>query len=311
LEVTDLGPSLPFGAAVTGLTLAHLEDQDLRKRLVDLWIERGVLLFRGESTSELQVELSRCFGTLERHPFKEARVEGAPELTHANYLPENGTAYKIDGQALGGWLPWHSDLVYVDKINRGGILRPVRLPETGGLTGFVDQIAAYDRLPQAIKDRIEDWSVVYAMDQNIERMRFGAPGAVKSIRKSKTYLGIMRREYEYPRVLHPMVYRQPETGRKVLNISPWFAMGIYELGGHEGEALLAEIVEICTDPASAYFHEWRLGDMVLWDNWRTLHCSTGVPLDQTRLMQRTTISGDYALGRKLEQRAEAPEPLDG
>jgi taurine dioxygenase len=43
---------------------------------------------------------------------------------------------------------------------------------------------------------------------------------------------------------------------------------------------------------------------VLWDNWRVLQCATGVPPDQTRVMQRTTIRGDYALGRKLDGAAQ-------
>ena len=90
----------------------------------------------------------------------------------------------------------------------------------------------------------------------------------------------------------------------MLNVSPAFALGIYELGGPEGEELLAEVVGYATDPAGAYFHRWREGDMVLWDNWRTLHCCTGVEADATRVMQRTTISGDYALGRKLDGSGE-------
>jgi taurine dioxygenase len=298
-DVTPLAPGLPFGATVHGLELDHLADEDVARELFDLWIDKGVLLFRGEAGPRMQVELSRCFGPLERHPFKEAWVDGFPELANANYLPDNGTAYEINGVPLGGWLPWHSDLVYVDKINRGGILRPVQLPSSGGLTGFVDQIAAYERVPVDLRKKIEDWNVVYGMDQNIERMRYGRPESVRLIRKSKTYMGIMRREYQYPRVMHPMVYRQSETSRSVLNISPWFSLEIYELGGPEGEDILREIVGFCVDESSVYYHEWKMGDLVLWDNWRTLHCSTGVAIDDTRIMQRTTISGDYALGRVL------------
>jgi taurine dioxygenase len=59
------------------------------------------------------------------------------------------------------------------------------------------------------------------------------------------------------------------------------------------------VVLYCTDPDLAYFHDWKQDDMVLWDNWRVLHCATGVPPEETRVMERTTISGDYALGRPL------------
>jgi len=110
----------------------------------------------------------------------------------------------------------------------------------------------------------------------------------------------MERIYQYPRCIHPMVYTQAETGRKVLNVSPGFADGIYEMGGPAGDALLAEVVSYCIDPAQTYFHEWRQDDMVLWDNWRTLHCAAGIDPDDTRLMERTSIHGDYAMGRNLD-----------
>ncbi len=37
--------------------------------------------------------------------------------------------------------------------------------------------------------------------------------------------------------------------------------------------------------------------MVLWDNWRMLHSARGIAPTDRRRMQRTTIAGDYALGR--------------
>jgi taurine dioxygenase len=309
-QVSPLGEGVPFGALVSGLTLAHLQDQAARKALFDLWIDRGVLVFRGENTSEMHVALSRVFGALERHVFKETWVDGFPELVKIKYYPDDGTLYDVDGKVLGGWLPWHSDLVYTDTINHGGILRAMQLPPTGGLTGFIDQIAAYERLPRRLQDQIEDLHVVYVMDLNAERQRYGRAKAVRFLRGARSYQRIMAREYQYPRILHPMVYRQAETGRKVLNVSPQFALGVYEMGGRPGEELLAEVVEHCIDASNAYFHPWRVGDMVLWDNWRTLHCATGVDADATRVMHRTTIAGDYALGRKLEGGGESLPRVD-
>ena len=121
---------------------------------------------------------------------------------------------------------------------------------------------------------------------------------------------IVRRAYQYPRVIHPMVFTQTETGRKVLNVSPGFADGIYEIGGPEGEQLLAEVVKYCIDPAHTYYHAWQADDMVLWDNWRTLHQAAGVPADETRVMQRTTIAGDYAQCRKLDAGGEGLPVID-
>ena len=308
IVIGPLREGLPFGATVEGLRLAHLDDPEVRRSLYDLWIDRGVILFRGcESSPTMQVALSKVFGPLEQHLFPESRAVEDPELVNIKYYPDDGNIYEIDGRLIGGWLPWHSDLVYTHTINRGGILRPIQLPKKGGgQTGFIDQIAAYAALPEALKQRIEGLNVVYLMDINGAHQRFGVRETRKAVRFAQSAAAILRREWRYPRILHPMVYRQDETGRPVLNISPWFAAGIYELGGPEGEALLGEVVDHCIRGEQAYFHDWLPSDMVLWDNWRTLHCATGVAADDTRVMHRTTIAGDYAMGRKLDGGDDLP-----
>jgi taurine dioxygenase len=299
LRIAELKSGLPFGARVEGLTLADLEAPDVRSTLLDLWINKGVIHFAGENSPEMHVKLSRCFGTLEPHPFPESAEPDHPELVKIKYYPEDGTCYDVEGAERGGWLPWHSDLIYTDRINRGGILRPVQLPDSLGMTGFIDQIAAYDRLPVDLRQKIEGLHVVYVVDMDMARHRFVPETSVRCLRMAKSGQAIARRMWSYPRVIHPMVFTQAETGRKVLNVSPGFADGIYEMGGPEGDALLREVIRYCTDPAGSYHHQWAEGDMVLWDNWRVLHCASGVPPEQTRVMHRTTIAGDYALGRQL------------
>jgi len=299
--VEPLAEGIAFGAKVSGLSLAYLDRKNVRRHLFDLWIDRGVVLFRGEHSDELHVTLSRLFGPLEEHLFPETRVAERQELVDIKYYPDNGTVYIVDGVPRGGWLSWHSDLVYTDAINRGGILRPIRLPaKGGGMTGFIDQIAAYETLPDRLKARVEGLHVVYGMHLNAAHQRFGVRHDVMLDHFAPSGARIALREWQYPRVIHPLVFRQPETGRPVLNVSPYFALGIYEMGGPEGEALLSEVCDHLLDTSLAYFHDWQAEDMVLWDNWRTLHCSTGVDPDDTRVMQRTTIAGDYALGRKLD-----------
>jgi taurine dioxygenase len=298
-SVAPLEGGCKFGAQVSGLTAEVIARPEVAAALRELWTDRGVLVFRGIEGAETQIELSRCFGTLEKHPFPESRTVGQAELVDINHVPGKSTTYRVNGAVRGAWLPWHSDLAYMAAINRGGILRPIELPDSGGQTGFIDQIAAYESLPEPLKAEIEGRHVVYAMDLNVSHMRFGRPGDVELVDGAASYLSILKREFQFPRVLHPLVYEQAETGRKVLHVSPWFAQGILECGGPAGEQLLHEVVNHCIDPANAYFHQWRADDMVLWDNWRTLHCATGIDPAATRRMQRTTIAGDYSLGSTL------------
>jgi taurine dioxygenase len=91
----------------------------------------------------------------------------------------------------------------------------------------------------------------------------------------------------------------------VLNLSPLFALYIEGMQNAEGDALLADLAGHILD-CPTYHHHWTLNDMVLWDNWRMLHSVTLAPVDETRVMQRTTIAGDYALGRKLNAAPARP-----
>jgi taurine dioxygenase len=102
-----------------------------------------------------------------------------------------------------------------------------------------------------------------------------------------------------------MVYTQAETGRKVVNVSPWHAVAIEGMENEEGDALLREVIDHLIRPEMAYYHQWQNDDMVLWDNWRMLHSARGVPPGEQRKMRRTTIAGDYALGRRLGETAAA------
>ncbi len=295
-DVTDLAENRSFGAVVTGLTREALADDDVRERLRALWIDRGVVVFRGFEGEDAQIELSRCFGRLIAHPTRETRSEH-PELMTVHYRPEDGWLMRVDGELRGSWLPWHSDLVYVDRINRGGVLRPVRLPGRLGQTGFIDKIGAYAALPDRLKARIEGLEVVYKYDLDPANQRFGRIADVTVERFTPGIVSIQNRLGDFPRVVHPLVYAQRETGRKMLNLSPWFAVGIAGMMDADGDALLEEVARHMVDGADVYMHDWRLGDMVLWDNWRVLHSSTGSPADEERWMLRTTIEGDYGLGR--------------
>lgn len=299
LRVTPLSATRPYGVIVSGLRKESLEEAGVREKLKALWIEHGLIVFRDiDRAPEMHVKLSGCFGPLESHPLKAAYSSDRDEITEIRYAPGESTVYEVRGEKLGGWLPWHSDLAYVDRINRGGILKAVELPERGGDTGFVDQISAYDALPDRLKSRIEGLHVAYRLELDATRQRFGGERELKVLRLSPATIAANATAARRPRSVHPIAYVQPESGRRVLNVSPWFATGILEMPGEDGDALLAEVIDYAISPDLAYYHRWRSTDeMLLWDNWRMIHCATGVPAHLTRRMERTTISGDYALGR--------------
>ena len=121
-HVRPLSENLAFGSIVTDLDMSTLEDPAVRQALVALWVDRGLVVFQGLATDEAgHIALSSVFGTPEIHPLRDPSKPGRPELSDIRYDSVFGEVYEFaDGSRRGGWLPWHFDLVYVDRINHGG-----------------------------------------------------------------------------------------------------------------------------------------------------------------------------------------------
>lgn len=303
IDTAPLDDDLGFGAEVRGLDRSELADPRIREELRRLWIDRGVLVFRGlPDDADTQIELSEIFGEPAPHPLKQALgLDDVERLADVFYDPDRGDVVRLaDGRRLGAWLPWHFDLAYVERINHGGILRAVRLPAEGGRTGFLDGIEAYQRLPVDLREEIAGLSVVYRFDGDLAGLRYGATEGLVLDRMSSGARALMQRLDLLPPAAHPLLYTQQETGRRVLNFSPWFALGIEGLDQERADEILHRVADAMIDEPRAYVHEWKKGDMVLWDNWRVLHRAEGIPERFTRHMQRTTIAGDYGHGRRAD-----------
>src|SRR5262245_58069607 len=116
-----------FGAIVTALDPATLDRPDVRQALHDLWIEKGVIVFRGIAGGlDTQLALSEIYGEPEVHPLMAGTdVKSVHKaIAPIEFDQNDGNIYEIGGELVGGFLPWHFDAAYVDRINHGGILRP-------------------------------------------------------------------------------------------------------------------------------------------------------------------------------------------
>jgi taurine dioxygenase len=295
-----------FGAVVAGMTPEMLGDAGVRTSLHDAWLDKGLLVFRDMDGLETLIRLSKVFGEPEEHPL--LRGVDVP-LEHRLTVDVDEKAlgiYEVGGERRGGWQGWHKDSIYTDRINHGGILWSRVAPDRGGETGFIDQVDAYDALPDDLKARIEGLNILYKFSRDSADSRFG-PKPDRRICRDPRRAALIMHENAQRRSIHPMIYVQPQSGRKVVNVSPWFADGIEEMETPEGDALLREVIGHITKPERTYFHKWLPGEMVLWDNWRMLHCATGTPAGMRRRLSRTIIAGDYALGR-WEQVDESSNP---
>lgn len=288
-----------FGREITGLDIASGIDAETAGALRKVWLEHGVLVFRGIGTSpEVQLELSRCFGELEPHPIEKFRLADYPELILlTNEGGPVGPVYDYDGVATTQRIPWHTDLAFVPTPNAGALLRMVRKVETGGQTGWLDTAAAYDALDEATKDEITDLEAVYLFRAGLEDMRFNQQGGTRLSPRNDNYP-------HFPPVANPLVWTHPETGRKILNVSTLNIDHIVGQRNEQGDALIERLIAHTLQPQFQYVHQWENNDMVLWDNRRTMHAAFGHPVDQIRIVHRTTIKGNVAMGRIIADPVE-------
>jgi len=301
ITVRPIRDDLGFGARVAGLTIEALDDPDVRSRLTEAFEQRGLLIFEDvEPSPAMQVAISTVFGPLKDHPSAATprAGDGMLGVIEIRHEPNEGGVVEVDGRLLSQWLPWHFDHCYNDQLNRAGVLRAVEVPPDGGMTGFVDGIALYGAVAPEVRDRIEGEMVIYAMDVILDNLRFGRPEGFVEVAASPGAIDVMV-EYEHrPRALHPAVWTR-STGEKVLHVSPWMAKGIEGKDDAAADELLTEVSDAIVEAARglSYFHRWEPTDMVIWDNWRILHSVSGSAPEHGRCMHRTTIAGDYGLGR--------------
>jgi taurine dioxygenase len=285
-----------IGAEVLGLQIDEPVTARTVTALRQLWLDAGIVLFRAIGTSpEALLRLSRCFGELDMHPIERFRLEGYPELILlGNRDGPSGPVYAFDGVPIHGRIPWHTDLAFTATPNAGALLRMVQKTANGGQTGWLDTAAAYDALDEATRARIDTLEAEYHFTATLSEMRFNNPGGVP--------LGPRRDDYpRFPPVAHPLVWTHPETGRKVLNLSTLNIRAICGLEPGESDALIEQLLAHTLQPRFQYIHEWENDDIMLWDNRRTMHCAFGHPLDQVRIVQRSTIRGTVAMGRVIAE----------
>lgn len=271
----------PLGAEVIGLDLSRpVSDADF-SRLHRAHLDHHVLVFRDQRiTPAEQVAFSRRFGPLQIHVLsKSFQLAGHPEILIVSNIKENGQPIGL-GDA-GHY--WHSDLSYKETPSLGSMLHAQELPSEGGDTLFANQHLAWDRLPQALRTRVEGLKAEHSYLAKYEELRARNPWRPKLTQAQLD---------EVQPAVHPVVRTHPETGRRALFVSEHFTTRIVGIPEDESRALLAELFALTSEAGLVYRHQWQPHDMVFWDNRSVTHLAAGTPDHLRRKLYRTTIEGD-------------------
>lgn len=240
---------------------------------------RGVFLIRGvDLGDEEEIAFAATLGTIRSdfgRPIMRVTFDKTKNPDHADYF--HGTFY------------WHMDATHQDTPPLASILSPRILASEGGQTEFANTYAAYEDLPEADKKAFEGLMVEHSQEDSLR-----APGVIPT-----------EEQLERMRVLgtkvHPLVWTH-RSGRKslVLGISAKRVVGMEEKASY---ALIARLRAWMTQPQYVYHHQWRMGDVLMWDNTGTLH--RVLPYDKTgdRRLHRVTLVGEEPITDTRQRKA--------
>jgi taurine dioxygenase len=264
------------GAEIRGVDLTQPVDAALRARLNRAFVDHSVLVFRDQHLSPHHLLAAvQLFG--EVFPQQDKKFS-LPECPLIHYVSNQDTY--PDGRRYIPGEGYHTDHSNAVRPPKATVLHAVKLPDRGGDTQYVNMWRAYDELPDALKQRIAGLRAIHVYQSKY------------SARKLMT-LSEENRKAVPDAVLHPLVRTHPESGRKAIYLNPIRIEGIEGMPESEAMNLLYELLSHATQPQYEYRHQWRQGDMVMWDNRCLLHKANGdYDMGQVRYLYRIMLQGD-------------------
>ena len=269
-----------FAASADGIDLRVPLDAATIREIEAAMDRYAVLVFHAQQlTEDEQLAFTALLGPMDpgRHLAVRQQRRVRTEFADVSNLDEEGrVADRNHRRILSNMATrlWHTDSSYKKPAARFSLLYCSAIPDWGGETEFADMRAAYDALP--------------------DRLRAEAEGreAEHYVHHSRATLGFAPSEDEIagalPPVTWPLVRTHAGSGRKLLYIGS-HATHVVGLSLPEGRVLLADLLEHATQPQFVYRHQWRPGDLVMWDNRAVLHRGRRYDLAQRRDMRRSTV----------------------
>jgi taurine dioxygenase len=289
VRVRPTGAAL--GADVEGVDLAQDLSAETLAAIKEAWGDHLVLRFRGQLLDdEALMRFSSGFGELDWAPviaaarmqvpgedrWVETAEEGRSYVSVISNIVENGKAIG----ALGNYESiWHTDMSYNPEPPQASALFALEVPPSGGDTGFANMYRAWETLPEELRRRVEGRLCRHDSTYN----------SAGELRRGFSEVTDLR---QAPGADHPIVRTHPVTGRKALFLGRRRNAYVQGLDLADSEALLDALWAHATQPQFTWYQQWRVGDLLLWDNRCTLHRRDEFDPATRRLMHRTQIRGD-------------------
>jgi taurine dioxygenase len=261
-----------FGAELPGIAVVDLDDAGVHavQRAV---VEHGIVFLRDQHLSDTEhLAFAGRFGSLSVYPVLRLAGEDRP-LEFIEDGPDDPP--KADR--------WHSDITWLPAPPKFAFLSMLTVPATGGDTMWADTQGALERLSPAFRHLLRGLGVRHRVEpESFDRFeqRFGSD------------VGRRFRDEYGAGVVHPLVRRNPDSGRDALFLGGYWMDAIVGMHPSESDLLLAYLMERATDPEQTVRWQWRVGDLAIWDERRTLHLALGDHFPQRRKVRRCTVDGE-------------------
>jgi taurine dioxygenase len=275
IDVVPLTPHI--GAEIRGLDLTGELDGETVAALRRAWLDHIVVLFRDQHLGKHdQVRFTARFGEVGvlARP-KEYRASGHDDMPPGMMLISN---VRENGEPIGalpdGEMMFHHDMLHAEIPHAATMLYAVEIPSSGGHTLFASGYAAYDTLPDDVRQPLEGRDAFH--HYNYGSVQKGDDKGTPAFSES----------------VHPVFRTHSETGRKAIYVNRLMTEGIVDMPEDRSGALLRRLFDHSERAEFVYEHVWRVGDLVMWDNRCSMHARTDFPAHERRLLWRTTIAGD-------------------
>ena len=273
IKVTPVSPSV--GAIVSGVDLASPMNDEIFALLRQAFHDHGVLFFRDQTlTPEQHLAFARRWAPIDINRFFKA-VPGQPEIAEVRKEPEQRSN-------IGGG--WHTDHSYDVEPAMGSLLLAREVPVQGGDTLFASMSAAFEALSPSLQRTLEGLSAVHST-----RHVFGAGAGYAEVGDVGDRIG--NRDAAVQDVVHPVVIRHPDTGRKTLYVNSAFTLRFDGWTTAESEPLLRFLYQHAGRPEFGCRFQWQAGSMAFWDNRATWHYALNDYHGHRRVMHRITVRG--------------------
>jgi taurine dioxygenase len=274
-ELRPLGEAL--GTEAIGIDLSQPLDDTTFARIERAFAENPVLVFRNQHLgAEELAAFGRRFGVPRRHALVSYRYPGVPEVSWLRNVDDEGN---VDWYGVKRATDWHTDSTYEEELPLLAMLHALEIPSAKGGTMFADMCAAYDALPEAMKERLRGLVGLHGRTDGPAGARLYSPDEGKRM-TDKAYAEQRR----------PAVVAHPVSGRPVLFVNPMHTHGFEGMSHDEAWRLTEDLAAHATQPRFVYYHSWRVGDLLMWDERATMHRGAGdYRPDERRVMLRTIV----------------------